>query len=64
MFWLPDEPDDRIGECRRNPPSIYPGETQNHEEHLDILEPEGIMTRTFFPVTSHAIWCGEFKSSQ
>lgn len=60
-FWIVAEPGDRIGECRRYPPSVFSGISERDEEEgLDVLDLESIMARTVYPVTTYALGCGEF----
>jgi hypothetical protein len=61
LYWVVEESGDRIGECRRNPPTVYSGISDRDEEDgLDVMDLETILARTIYPVTTYALGCGEF----
>ena len=62
-YWMPDEPEDHIGECHRYPPTLIGGETLRDDEEqpgFDPMDPEQLMLRSCWPVTSKVSTCGEF----
>lgn len=64
MFWVREEDERQLGECRRFPPTVLAGETlrDNPESSgFDPLDAESIMIRSIWPITTESSWCGEFK---
>lgn len=63
-FWVREADDHPLGECRRFPPTVLAGDSlpDNPESSgFDALDPESLMIRSIWPITTESSWCGEFK---